>query len=96
MVYPEMKTKGFVSRALDYFKGDSPYIPDHDSMQEKALEVYLDTCRAILVDLRLSYHLNVVQIAKEIIFIFKQLYSQNIAEKKEIRWIATKLPVVSL
>ena len=101
MVYPETKTKNIVIRAWNYLVGqsskdDSLYIPDHDSMQEKAMEVYLDTYRSSLVGCELSHHLNVVQIAREVTHIVGQLYIQRISGGKDDKWIASKLPLVSV
>ena len=103
MVYPESaKTKGFMTKAFNFFVGQSSkeeamYVPDHDTMQEKALEVFLENYRSILVDCELSHHLDIVQIAERITHIFRQLYLQRISEKRDTRnWIADKLPSVSI
>lgn len=99
MVYPETKTKNILSRAWNFVvgqssKGDSLFIPDHDSMQEKALEVYLDTYRKNLIECELSHHLDIVQIAEHVYHIFKQLHKQKISESRESEWKAEKLPLV--
>ena len=103
MVYPETKTKKLITKVWNYIVGSRSssnegalVIPDHDSMQEKAMEVYLDTYRKKIVGLELSSHLNIVQIAKEITYIFKQLYEQKISESREDVWRAGKLPQVKM
>ena len=103
MVYPEnAKTKNFATKAWNYFVGESSkeealYVPDHDTMQGKALEVFLDNYRIKLVGLELSHHLDVVQISKKIVNIFRQLYIQRIAHNlRERLWVARKLPAVSV
>ena len=103
MVYPESaKTKGFMTKALNFLVGQSSkeevlYVLDHDTMQEKALEVFLENYRSILVNCELSHHLDVVLIAEKITHICRQLYIQRISEKRDNRiWIAEKLPSVSI
>lgn len=98
MLYPETKTKSIVIRTLNFFVGskeDTLVVPDHDSMQEKAIYVYLDTYRTNLVECELSPYMNIVQIAERITFIFKQLYEQKISESREDVWRANKLPQVN-
>ena len=102
IVYPESaKTKGIVTKMVNFFVGQSSkeealYVPDHNTMQEKALEVFLGGYRNILVDCELSHHLDIVQIAKKIAHIFRQLYRQRISHSRDNTWIADKLPAVSL
>ena len=102
MVYPEgAKTKGIVTKVVNFFVGQSSkeealYVPDHDTMQEKVLEVFLENYRSNLVGLELSHHLDVVQIAKRIAHIFRQLYIQKISQSRERVWTAGKLPAVSV
>ena len=103
MVYPEnAKTKNFATKAWNYLVGESSkeeavYVPDHETMQGKALEIFLDNYRIKLVGLELSLHLDVIQISKEIVSIFRQLYNQRIAHNlKERPWVARKLPAVSV
>ena len=99
MVYPETKTKNIASRAWSYLVGssskeDTLFIPDHGSMQEKSMEVYLDPYWQKLVLCDLSHNLNIVQISKHISNIFKQLHKQKISESRENVWKADKLPLV--
>jgi hypothetical protein len=102
MVYPEgAKTKGIVTKVVNFFVGQSSkeealYVPDHDTMQEKALEVFLENYRSNLVGLELSHHLDIVQTAKRIAHIFRQLYIQKISQSREQTWVAGKLPAVSV
>lgn len=99
MVYPRSaKTKGIMTKVVNYFVGQSSkeealYVPDHDTMQEKALEVFLENYRSILVNCELSHHLDIVQIAEKIAHICRQLYLQRISHNTT--WIADKLPAVS-
>ena len=101
MVYPESaKVKGIAAKAWNFFVGQSSkeeafYVPDHDTMQEKALEVFLGRYRSVLVECELSHHLDIVQIAKQIAHIFRQLYLQRISHSRNNAWIADKLPAVS-
>ena len=101
MVYPESaKVKGIAAKAWNFFVGQSSkeeafYVPDHDAMQEKALEVFLGGYRSVLVECELSRHLDIVQIAKQIAHIFRQLYLQRISHSRDNAWIAEKLPAVS-
>ena len=102
MVYPEgAKTKGIVTKVVNFFVGQSSkeealYVPDHDTMQEKALEIFLENYRSNLVNLELSHHLDIVQIAKRITHIFRQLYIQRISQSRDQIWVAGKLPAVSM
>jgi hypothetical protein len=101
MVYPESaKAKGFATKAWNLIVGQSSkeealYVPDHDTMQEKALEVFLENYRSVLVECELSHHRDIVQIAKQIALIFRQLYLQRISHSRDNAWIADKLPAVS-
>ena len=101
MVYPESaKTKGIMTKVANFFVGQSSkeealYVPDHDTMQEKALEVFLGGYRNVLVDCELSNHLDIVQIARKIAHIFRQLYLQRISHSRDNIWVADKLPAVS-
>lgn len=100
MVYPESaKMKGFATKAWNLIVGQSSkeealFVPDHDKMQEKALNIFLENYRNNLVGCELSHHLDIVQIAKKITHIFRQLYVQKISESRESIWVATKLPSV--
>ena len=102
MVYPEgAKTKGLVTKVVNFFVGQSSkeealYVPDHDTMQEKALEIFLENYRSNLVNLELSHHLDIIQITKRIAHIFRQLYIQRISQSRDKIWAAGKLPAVSM
>lgn len=102
MVYPEdAKTKGLMTKFVNFFVPQSSrekalYVSDHDTMQEKALEIFLENYRSNLVDLELSHHLGIVQISRQIAHIFRQLYIQKISHSREQTWIAGKLPAVSV
>lgn len=99
MAYPETKSKNIFVRGWKFITGQSSkddlYIPDHDSMQEKAMEVYLDCYKKSLTECDLSHHLDVVQIAEKIAYIFQHLFTMKIADSRDRFWIADKLPQVS-
>ena len=91
------------TRFLNFLVGqdsgeDLVYVPDHDSMQEIALNVYLKQYEKILISCDgLSHQLNIVQAAEKIFHIFNQLYTQHIlSESRKNVWIANKLPLVNI
>jgi hypothetical protein len=96
MIYPEgAKAKWIVTKVVNYIVGQED-VPDHDTMQEKALEIFLKKYRSNLVGLELSHHLDIVQTARRIAHIFRLLYIQRISQSREQTWIAGKLPAVSV
>lgn len=99
MAYPESKTKGLLMRAWDSIVGqgskDVLAVPDHGSMQAKALEVYLEKYHSILSKCELSPLFNIVQATSEITHIFRNLYAPLISSR-ENPWLAQKLDEVRM
>lgn len=99
MAYPEYKTKSFFGRAWDTLAGhgskDVPAVPEHTSMQAKALEVYLKKYHSILSKCELSPSFNIVQATSEITHIFGNLYAPLISSRDN-PWLAYKLDEVGM
>ena len=87
MAYPETKAKNVLFKAWDALKdavgqGSSDnelVVPEHGSMQGKALEVYLEDYQKVLVNCNLSSQCNVAYISSTIEHIFRQLYTSLIS-----------------
>jgi hypothetical protein len=99
MAYPESKTKNILLRAWDSIVGqgskDVLAVPEHSSMQAKALEVYLDKFYDMLTKCELSPSFNVIQATREITQIFRHLYTPLVSTR-ENAWIANKLDEVCI
>lgn len=79
MAYPQTETKNFIIRGFDYLKnrwtGQEPakgelIIPNHESMQSEALKLYLDRCKSVLLELKVS---NIPEVCREMLHIFYKL-----------------------
>ena len=99
MAYPESKTKNILMRAWDSIVGqgskDVLAVPEHSSMQAKALEVYLDKFYDVLTKCELSPSFNIIQATREITKIFIHLYTPLISSR-ENAWIPNKLEEVCI
>lgn len=68
---------------------------EHNSMQAKALEVYLKRFYDLLTKCELSPSFNIVQATREITQIFHHLYAPLVSSR-ENAWIANKLDEVRI
>ena len=97
MAYPESKSKNLLLRAWDSIVGhsskDELVVPNHSSMQAKALEVYLDKYSTILTRCELSSTCNIVQASRDITDIFSQLHYPLISSRDNA-WIPYRLDEV--
>ena len=100
MAYPETKAKGVFVKAWDALKDvvgkgstDELIIPDHTTMQTKALNVYLEKYQKVLVDCELSPQFNIVHLSEKVEHIFRQLYAQLLSIRYN-PWIANGLAEV--
>ena len=97
MAYPESKSKNILLRAWDSIVGQSSKdvlaVPEHSSMQAKALEVYLEKYYDKLTKCELSPSFNIIQATREITQIFLHLYTQLVSSRDNA-WIANKLDEV--
>lgn len=100
MAYPESKSKNLLLKAWDaivrHSSKDELVVPEHSSMQAKALEVYLNKRYLnLLTGCDLSSSCNIVQTSREITRIFLNLYTPLVSSR-ENAWVASKLDEVKL
>ena len=86
--------KDFVTRSDP--KKEELVVPNHETMQSWALEVYFEQYRAILSECKISSSLNIEAITTKILHIFNSLYLLRVANEQEriFPWKCEKLSEV--
>ena len=104
MAYPETKGKSFAIKFLDAFKSlfvetekqKELVVPNHEVMQEKCLNIYLEKYNKILRNCDLSHQHSITRVTEEVFHIFQLLYLPRIHHHSDVHyWRAKLLPEVS-
>ena len=101
MVFPETKGKGRIMQTLiavkdSVTKKEELVVPNHETMQSWALEVYFEQYKAILSECKISSSLNIEAATIKILHIFNTLYLYRVSneEEKLFPWKCEKLSEV--
>ena len=100
MAYPSIKSDGMITQAVKlvtfgkWGSSDKIVVPDHNSMQSRSLEMYLERYANDLSTCKIS---NISTVTEEIIHIYKSLKDPYVMvnENNSVLWQANALHKVS-